>query len=334
MKIWIDVTNSPHVLFFNPIIAELKKRNHKVIVTARDFAQTIELLDNYKIPYKRFGKHYGKNMLFKILGLISRSIRLTWFAFGKRFDLALSHNSNDIAVASFLLRIPLVTMFDYEYAASHHINIRCAKKVLVPEVIKLNKLRKYGCTKKKLDHYPGLKEQIYLYDFIPDASIVKSLHLDKKKIIVTIRPPATMSHYHNVENKLFSSLLRKLSSDKKVQMVILPRTNEQKEQILNMKLNNIVISKKAVDAPSLIYFSDLVISAGGTMNREAVALNTPVYTIFAPKTGAVDLNLMKSGKLKKLANINQIRLVKKKAHGVIKINGPRMIVNKILETLI
>jgi predicted glycosyltransferase len=333
MKIWIDMTNSPHVLFFRPIISELESRGHKVTITARDFAQTISLLDKQKIPYTKIGRHQGRNYFLKVRGLFARSFRLIAFARKKKFDLALSHNSNDIAVAAYLLRIPLVTMFDYEHAKSHHINLRLATKILVPDLIPNKPLYKYGAKDRKIDKYAGLKEEVYLADFIPDAGLLKTLGIDEKKILVTIRPPATMSHYHRIENPFFDRLLEHLGKKKDVAMVVLPRTKEQGEDILKKKISNLLIPKEAIDGPSLEFFSDIVISAGGTMNRESVALGTPVYTIFAPEMGAIDRNLIRQGKLKKLTDLKQLKLQKKKLRTLPKMRGPKPVVDKILETV-
>jgi predicted glycosyltransferase len=308
MRVWVDLTNSPHVLVMRPVIRALERRGADVLVTARDFAQTLELCARHGIPAEPIGRHRGGRLAAKGVGLLSRSAALTRWARGRRIDLALGHGSNDVTVAAALLRIPSSTAFDYEWAkVQHTINCRLARAVVVPEAIPPERLRRYGATLSKLRRYPGLKEEYYLADFEPDAAVLGELGLDPQRPIAVVRTPPAVSLYHRFENPLFGQVLDRLRA---TQTVVLPRTPEQRAE-----LDGFIVPKHAIDAQSLVAYADLVISAGGTMNREAVALGTPVWTTFEGRLGAVDDALIASGRLRRLARADNITL-EKRANGL------------------
>ena len=136
MRAWIDLTNSPHVLVMRPVIEALERRGAEVEVTARDFAQTLGLLERFGLAHEAIGRHRGGRLAAKGLGLASRSLALARWARGRRFDVALGHGSNDITVAARLLGIPCATTFDYEWAnVQHSVNCRLARRIVVPEAI-------------------------------------------------------------------------------------------------------------------------------------------------------------------------------------------------------
>jgi len=330
-KIWIDITNSPHVLFFRPIIKELLLKGYTVIVTARDFAQTYDLLEKYNIKYYKFGHYAGKNLLKKIFNLFFRSYKLYFFAKKNKFNLSLSHNSIDICIVSKILNIPIIDIFDYEHAIFHHINFRCSTKIMCPKYIPSKSLYKFG-GRNKIIKYPGLKEQIYFSDYSFDDNILSKLKIDSKKIIVVVRPPAETSVYHyNVKNNLYYDLINYLGHNSKVFVVFLGRTKDQIDFVKNKNFNNFLIPLKAIDGPSLIKKSDLVISAGGTINREAVALGTPVYSIFKLKLGGVDKYLIKNKKMFLLNKIDELKIKKKKTSKKLNLINPKTIVDVLLK---
>jgi uncharacterized protein len=311
-RLWVDMTNSPHVLVLRPIIDEFRRRGWDVDVTAREFAQTLPLLERFDIPYTLIGRHRGRAMLAKAWGLVSRSAAMVRFGAGKGFDLALSHASNDLPVASRLLSIPHVTMFDYEFAKlSHHINVRLSAKALVPDAIPLTSLAPYGGTAAKVDRYPGLKEEYYLADFEPDARVMERLGLDADKVTVVLRTPPSMAAYHRMENPIFDDVLELVASRDDVQAVALVRTPDQIAGIEGVGSANIRVPREVVDAQSLVYYADVVVSGGGTLNREAVALGTPAYTVFQGVMGAVDTRLMEEGRLMPLSKAEDLALTKK-----------------------
>ncbi|MEJ7824130.1 MAG: DUF354 domain-containing protein [Solirubrobacteraceae bacterium] len=307
MRIWVDLTNSPHVLVLRPIVAALRAQGHEVQITARDFAQTLGLLARFDIEHTVVGHHRGGRLAAKGVGLLSRSAALARWARGRRFDLALGHGSNDVTVAARLLRIGCATMFDYEWATVQHtVNCRLARTVVVPEAIPPQRLARYGAT-GKIAAYEGLKEEYYLADFEPDPAVLSELGLDPAKPIAIVRTPPAVSLYHRFENDVLGGVLSRLEGG---QTVVLPRTPQQRAELAGRAF---VVPERAIDAQSLIAYADLVVSAGGTMNREAVALGTPVWTTFQGRLGAVDEQLIAEGRLRVLERADDVVLEKRVA---------------------
>jgi predicted glycosyltransferase len=325
MRVWVDLTNSPHVLVMRPLIEVMRADGHEVEVTARDFAQTLELCDRFGIEHTAVGRHRGGRVASKAVGLASRSVALARWARGRRFDVAMGHGSNDVMVAAALLRIPSATAFDYEWATvQHQVNCRLARSVVVPDVIPPERLERYGA-RGKIHAYPGLKEEYYLADFEPDPAVLDELGLDRQRPIVVVRPPPDVSLYHRFENPLFGQVLDRLSGGE-AQTVVLPRTPAQRAE-----LGAFIVPARAIDAQSLVAYADLVISAGGTMNREAVALGTPVFTTFEGKLGAVDEALLAEGRLRKLESPDQIQLTRRPANAGLRVRrDPRQLVTMLL----
>jgi hypothetical protein len=316
MRVWIDLTNSPHVLVMRPVVELLQADGHDVRVTARDFAQTIELCERMGIAHTPIGRHRGERLKAKAGGLISRSLALTRWALadrraahGQGFDIALGHGSNDISVAAALLRVPSSTMFDYEWATvQHNVNCRLAHAVVVPAAIPPERLDRYGA-RGKVRSYPGLKEEYYLADFTPGTAVLEELALDRSRPIVVVRTPPEVSLYHRFHNDIFATVLDHLSAaaaEAGVQPVVLPRVDAQREEL--RRVPGLIVPEHAIDAQSLIAHSNLVISAGGTMNREAVALGVPVYTTFEGRPGAVDELLIAEGRMHRLSDAAQLDL--------------------------
>jgi predicted glycosyltransferase len=307
MRVWIDLTNSPHVLVMRPVIAALEQRGAQVLVTARDFAQTVGLCERFGIAHEVIGRHRGGRLAAKGVGLLSRSAALTRWARGRGIDVALGHGSNDVTVAARLLRIPTATAFDYEWArVQHTVNCRLAQAVVVPEAIPPERLAPYGATAAKLQRYEGLKEEYYLADFEPDPAVLAELGLDAAQPVIVVRTPPAVSLYHRFENPLFAELLEHVRGH---QAVVLPRTPEQRAELV--AAGGFVVPEQAIDAQSLIAYADVVVSAGGTMNREAVALGTPVWTTFEGRLGAVDERLIGDGRMLRLERAQDVVLAKR-----------------------
>jgi predicted glycosyltransferase len=307
-RVWIDLDNSPHVPLFAPIIEELEKRGYSVLLTARDAYQVWELADFFHLTPKRVGRHYGKHRILKVLGTCFRALQLMAIVLRQRPNLAVSHVSRSQTIASVLLGIPSLTIFDYEFAdASAFIK---ATWLMVPEVIGNSAL---PFDTANLLKYPGIKEDVYAPRFKPDASICSQLGLDTDKLVVTVRPPATEAHYHNPESdKLFDAVMELLGQTPNVKVILLPRNSRQALSLRNswpelFASGKVLIPEQAVDGLNLIWHSDLVISGGGTMNREAAALGVPVYSIFRGKIGAVDRYLGETGRMILLSSVEEVR---------------------------
>ena len=313
MRVWIDVSNSPQVPFFRPLIALLEARGHAVDVTTRDYAQTVELLRLHGIPHEIVGpQHGGASAWGKARAMAGRLPALRRFAKRRSFDIALSHASHELPLVARSLGIPAAYAFDYEFArVQHGLGCRAARRVVVPEAIPQDRLDHLGARASKVRRYPGLKEEYYLAGFEPDPTVLDELGLETSRIIVVVRPPPDVSLYHRHDNPLFADVLRKLGSDSEVRTVVLPRTAEQRAAITSLALPSLVLPELAIDAQSLVALADLVVSAGGTMNREAVALGVPVYTTFAGRLGAVDQKLVEEGRLGVLHSPLDLRLEKR-----------------------
>jgi len=309
VRVWADLTNSPHPLVLAPVIERLRARGDDVAVTARDFAQTVELAERLGLDATVVGRHRGSRLADKAAGLASRSSALARWAAGRDFDLAIGHGSNDISLAAWLLRIPSATMFDYEWATVQHtVNCALAAAVVVPDAIPPRRLRRYGVGARKLARYPGLKEEYYLADFEPSPAVLSELGLDPARPIIVVRTPPDVSLYHRFANDLFTRVLERVRG---AQAVVLPRTAAQRAELAAD--GGFIVPEHAIDAQSLIASADLVISAGGTMNREAVALGTPVWTTFEGRLGGVDERLIADGRLRRLVSADEIEIVKRPA---------------------
>src|SRR6266851_1968501 len=226
-KIWIDIDNSPHVPFFRPIVVELQKRGYEIELTGRDIYQVCELLEFFNLPCKVIGKGYGKNTVLKVLGNCLRAAQLIPTAAKFHADLAISHGSRAQVLVSKLLGIPTVMMHDYEHSTKT--GFIEADYVFMPDVIPSNAMSSRSETVFK---YPGLKEDVYVPQFVPDFSSLSPLGISQDQIIVTLRPPATEAHYHNPEAELlFAEVLRFMSESPLVRGVVLPRNQRQGEQL-------------------------------------------------------------------------------------------------------
>jgi predicted glycosyltransferase len=310
-KIWIDLDNSPHVPFFKPIIEELEKRGYSILVTARDCFQVCDLADLFHVRYKRVGRHYGKHTVLKLAGLGVRALQMMPTIIREKPDLGVSHGSRSLFLVSSLLRIPTITMFDYEHAK--WVGFVRPSWIMVPDIIPDEAVSVIGIEKERVLRYPGIKEDVYAPSFRPDPSIRERLHLLPDDIVVTVRPPATEAHYHNPESEiLLNAALDFLGRWPNTKAIVLPRTPKQEGELRKkwpdlFSSGKVVVPDHVVDGMDLIWFSDLVISGGGTMNREAAALGVPVYSIFRGKLGAVDKYLAEAGRLTLLQTPEDVR---------------------------
>jgi uncharacterized protein len=312
LRVWIDITAPAHVLVFRPLLEILRARGGEVEVTAREYAQTVDLLALHGIEAEVIDRHGGRSAFGKLKTMVTRIAALRTWSKGRRFDVALAHGSHHLTLVARARGIPSGTTFDYEFATlQHQLGCRAANRVLVPEAIPPERLRRYGVKPPKLACYPGLKEEYYLADFEPDSSVLEQLGVDRARVMVVVRTPPDVALYHRHENPLFPNVLERLGRDDGVHAVVLPRTDEQRAWVRGLGLPSLLVPERAVDAQSLIAFSDLVVSAGGTMNREAVALGVPVYTTFRGRLGGVDETLLREGRLRTLADAGELELVKR-----------------------
>lgn len=334
MRIWVDLTASAHPVVMRPVVERLRARGHEVEITARDYAQTLELCRMHGLDAQVFGAHGGAGRTRKLGALVSRTRALRRWARGRGFDLAVAHGSNDLALVARSLRIPAVDTFDYEWATVQHtIGCRLARRVMVPDSIPPERLRRYGVGPAKLVQYPGLKEEYYLWDFEPDPGLLERLGVDPERVSVVVRPPPDVSLYHRRSNPLFAQVLEHLGSDPGVHALVMPRTAAQRQYVRELGLSSVIVCEGAVDGRSAVAGADLVVSAGGSMNREAVALGTPVYTTYGGRLGGVDEMLIRTGRLRPLTDPRAIELVKRPAHHPTERRDPDVLVDMVLGAL-
>ncbi|HSC74431.1 MAG TPA: DUF354 domain-containing protein [Gaiellaceae bacterium] len=312
MKVWVDMTASAHVLVFRPLVKLLRERGDEVEITAREYAQTLQLLELHGLEATVIGRHGGRSRLGKARSLLSRLHSLRKWARPRDFELALAHGSHELTLSARRLGIPSATTHDYEFATlQHQLGMRAATRVVVPDAILPERLERFGVRPPKLQLYPGLKEEYYLSDFEPDPGVLERLNVDRSRVLVVLRPPPDVSLYHRHSNPLFPQTLDFLGAHPEVQAVVLPRTEEQREFVRRLDLPSMIVPERAVDAQSLIALADVVVSAGGTMNREAAALGVPVYTTYGGRLGGVDEALIREGRLKPLTDPRALELVKR-----------------------
>ena len=312
MHVWIDITAPAHVLVFRPLMTRLEERGASIEVTTRDYAQTLELLEAHQIEATTLGSHGGRSRVGKLRSLSSRLRALRHWARPRKFDAALAHGSHELTLTARRLGVPSTTTFDYEFAKlQHHLGCRAATRVVVPDAIPPERLAPYRASPPKLVQYEGLKEEYYLADFEPDASVASAVGVDTSRIVVVVRTPPDVSLYHRRSNPLFPQLLDYLGRHDGVHAVVVPRTEEQRTFVRSLALPSLIVPSGAVDAQSLIALADLVVSAGGTMNREAAALGIPVYTTYGGRLGGVDEALIKDGRLRPLTDPHALDLVKR-----------------------
>jgi hypothetical protein len=306
MRIWVDLANSPHVPFFRALAEEFRGRGHDVEVTAREFAQTVELAEAAGLAPVVVGGHGGGRLAGKAGNLLGRSLSLARWARGRGFDLAVGHNSYSQVVAARLSGVRAVTLMDYEHQPANHLAFRLASRVIVPEAFPDEALRRSGARPAKVRRYAGIKEDVYLADFEPDPAFPELLRsrfgIDAgRDVLVVVRPPADEALYHRFENELFGELLTSLVAREGVKILLLARSDAQRAALAaRFASSNLLVPREAVDGSNLVAAADLVVSAGGTMNREAAALGVPAATVYAGRWAAVDEQLVREGRLRRI----------------------------------
>jgi len=310
MKIWIDLDNSPHVLFFKPIIAQLEANGLKTVVTVRSFSQTEGLAKKHSLEYTVIGKHRTHHLFAARAGAtLYRAVQLASFIHKHRPTVALSHGSRGLVLAARMLGIPSITLYDYEFVSARIYNTLSAR-ILAPAILSNDQLVRQGLDLRKFTAYPGLKEDVYIHDFEPEPGILEELGLDENRLIVTVRPQANWAHYHNDQSEvLFRALIERLRREKNAQIIIVPRTDDQRCELIathHLDRPPFRVLDKPVDGLSLLWYSDVVFSGGGTMVREAALLGARVYSTFAGKLGAADKQLASDGRLVLIRDLREL----------------------------
>src|ERR1051325_7328281 len=315
MRLWIDLANSPHVPFFKALAERFVAQGHEIETTALEFAETIPLAHAAGFAPHVFGVHGGRDVSAKAGSLVSRAWALAKWERGRRFDLAVSHNSYSQILAARALRIKTVTLMDYEHQPANHLAFRFASRIIVPASFPASSLRRYGAGVGRVRRYHGTKEDVYLADFQPDPSFAAQLcelGVKPDNVLVLMRAPAHDALYHRFQNTLFDEALGMLAAKKNARVILLPRNEAQRAAYADKP---VIIPAAPLPGAELIAASDLVISAGGTINREAAALGVPAASIYAGKWAAVDEGLVNEGRLRRIASaadLSSLRVEKKR----------------------
>jgi uncharacterized protein len=309
MRVWIDLDNSPHVLFFKPIIARLEQEKVETLVTIRDFSQTEDLAKQHGLRYRVVGKHRTHKLLIARAGeTLCRALQLAMIVKKEKPTAAISHGSRALVLAARALGIPSMTLYDYEFVSASIFN-KLSTKVLAPAILQ-DRLVGQGLDVRKFTGYPGLKEDVYVHECKPNPTVLSDLGLDSKRLIVTVRPPANWAHYHSSESEsLFTALIERLRREPNAQVVIIPRTQQQRLELLRthrLDEEPFIVVDRAVDGLSLMWYSDAVFSGGGTMVREAALLGAKVYSTFAGRMGGADQYLVSQGRLAMISSAKDL----------------------------
>ncbi len=311
MRVWIDIDNAPHVAIFRPIIGRLRERGAEVIVTARDRTFVPEMLRKAGIAHTVIGRGQPKGSPAKAAALAGRAVRLARFASGKRFDVAAGHGSRSLPPAARLARVRNLTMFDYEHISTWLFRRFC-DRILIPAAVAERRNGQLGSG--PWFPYPGFKEEIYLADFSPDPGIRSRLAIREEEILAVVRPPSRSAHYHDSRSEaILRAVADRLAKAPSMRAVWLRRDPDEPVPA-ETRAANILVPAGPVDGLSLQAAADLVISGGGTMNREAALLGTPAYSIFTGSLGAIDEELIRADRLvsiRRVEDVDRIRLVKK-----------------------
>ena len=333
MRLWIDLANSPHVPFFKALANKFIARGHQIETTAREFAETVPLAQAAGFAAHVVGAHAGRAVSAKAGGLANRALALARWARKRDFDLAISHNSYSQILAARVLGIKSVTLMDYEYQPANHLAFRLASRIIVPASFPAARLRAFGAGAEKVRRYHGTKEDVYLAEFQPDplfGAQLCELGVNPDNTLVLMRPPAHDALYHRFQNTLFDETLTKLLANESVQVILLPRNEAQRAAYSGKGL---IIPAAPLHGANLIAASDLVISAGGTINREAAALGVPAASVYAGRWAAVDEELMREGRLQRISSVDDLQKLSIEKKHTAKPRRSREVIDEIVRLI-
>ena len=317
MRVWIDIANAPHATLFRPVVDELRRRGHEVVLTVWDRGQTRCLaLATWPEAVVVGAAGFRRPVAAKGTAIWARARELARRLSTSRPDVAVGHNSYSQLVAARLLGVPSVTMMDYEHQPANHLAFRLANRVLVPDALDRRALRRFGVSEARLVGYPGLKEHIALAGFHATPHFRRDLGVGDDEPLVTVRPAPEGALYHRAANPLVDALLPRLERSGAT-VLLSPRTAAQAARF--GATSSLRVLDEPVSGPDLLFHSDVVVGAGGTMTREAAVLGTRSYTAFRGPLGSVDQVLIRSGRLGVLRTpsdlpLSDIRRAPKPAH--------------------
>lgn len=309
-RLWIDLDNSPHVPLFAPLIRHLREEGWRVFITARDFAQTLDLVAQIGLDAVPVGVHAGKSKIRKVANLPVRAVQLMRVVRSFRPHASLSHGSRTQALASRLLGIPQIVMFDYEWTELRILS-KLATRLLCPRALTADRLIQIGAPIEKVSWYDGFKEDLYLGEFRSDPGFRASIGVGEGAKLVTIRPPGMIGNYHDARSEdLCAAAIRHVVSMPGTVAVILPKTRLEREFIDAVTPKGgpgrFIIPERALPGLQLLHASDGAISGGGTMNRESALLGTTTWSIFTGRRAMVDEELVRRGLLRFATSVHDV----------------------------
>lgn len=293
MRIWFDLSNSPHINLFAALIKDLM-REHEVIITCRPLANTIDLLDLHGFSYTVVGKHYGGKFSSKIMGYPVRVKQLYQFLKKAKPDIAISQSSFHSPLTARLLGIPSIYMNDNEHAMGNIPSFVFASKILIPEFLDRKKVHKQWARDSKIIQYPGVKEGIYLWN----AAIPATLSGEK---FIYVRPEPWIAQYYKGALNFMDDMLLYLKDRYKV--VLLPRGKDQARHYEQEKFTGIKVLNKPLSLEQIASDCRLFIGAGGTMTREMAVLGIPTISVYQDALLDVDQYLIDKGMMVHLPNL-------------------------------
>ena len=295
MKIWFDISNSPHVNMFYDLILELEKEGHTAVITSRPLANTVELLDQKGLKHTIVGEHYGKNFYKKLVGYPIRVLQLKRYLKKQKLDLAVSQSSFHSPVTAKLLGVPSIYTNDNEHAMGNIPAFICATQIFIPENLPVENISKKGISRKKIKQYPGVKEGIYLWKKAQEIT-KKRAALSTKTIKIYIRPEPLTAQYYKAKQNFLDDMLCELQE--KYQITVLVRDKTQLNYYNQTKFNKLLVPSKPIDFDEIATYCSLFIGAGGSMTRELAILGIPTISVYQDELLAVDEYLILEGVLK------------------------------------
>jgi len=289
MNIWLEISNSPHINMFSGMLEDLA-RAHEFIVTARPLANTVQLLKLHGIKHTVVGKHYGAGRLAKAYGYPVRVCQLWHFLKDKKVDVAVSQSSFHSPVVARLLGVRSIYMNDNEHALGNIPAFLAASRILVPECLSPESLRRQYASPRKVLRYPGVKEGIYLHRLDPVLRQSRDQRSAKPRGCVYVRPEPWTAQYYNAGVNFLDDVLLGLKNEASV--TVLPRDREQAQHYSEPRFKGVRVVAGALDIAEIAPDCDLFIGAGGTMTREMAVLGIPTISVYQEKLLDVDRYLM------------------------------------------
>jgi len=338
VRIWVDITDASHVVFFAPIVRRLEDAGHTVTLTARRFADADLVLRRYGLGGVLTTGHRGGSLGPRAVGLVNRTAQLLGSASSGRFDVAAGSHASDFALTAWLLGIPQMTFLDDErLRRSNAVNVRLVDEVAVPEAIPTTTLGALGAPPEKLFRYPGFKEEYYLYDASPDPQALARLDVDPRRVVGVVRPARPARGFAGGAGRspgeaALARLVRELAGRRNVTLVLVARDQEQRQRYLSLGVPGLIAPDGPVEGVGLIAAADFVLADGGVMTREAAALGTPAYTVSLRAPAAVDAALLADGRLKRAVTPEDVLQKKKRARSALTApRDPQLFVDQLLE---